>query len=93
MPFLHETTLNLDTGKATRASVLPASSRSSLLGVEFPQVPQSLVGRKTRFGYCCGVGDKGDFSHEVKFDLQVRVRGASKGTYMCSGEGELPALT
>ncbi|CAM9218487.1 unnamed protein product [Scytosiphon promiscuus] len=71
LPFLHVTTLNLDTGEATRSSVLPASPRSSSTSAEFPQVPQSLVGRKTRFGYCSSVGDDGEFSSVVKFDLQA----------------------
>lgn len=72
LPYLNVTTLNLDTGNVTRASVLPVSSRTSSTGVEFPQVRRSLVGMKTRFGYCGGLDNKGNMTSEIKFDLQVR---------------------
>ncbi|CAM9591248.1 unnamed protein product, partial [Scytosiphon promiscuus] len=72
LPFLHSTTLNLDTGEVKRASVLPASSRSCSTSMELPQVRRSLVGRKTRFGYCSAVGEgvRG-FTSEMKVDLQA----------------------
>lgn len=62
------TTLNLDTGEVSRAKLLPESITE---GFEFPQIRQSLLGRKTRFGYCAGYNEMKP-NAVIKFDLQVR---------------------
>ncbi|CAM9773413.1 unnamed protein product [Ascophyllum nodosum] len=46
LPQPHTNTLNLDTGKASMVNILPQSSTE---GLDFPQLRQSLVGRKNRF--------------------------------------------
>lgn len=43
----YTTTLNLETGKATRACIVPQSEPLTE-GLDFPQVRKSLVGRKNR---------------------------------------------
>lgn len=69
MPQPHTNTLNLDTGKASRASLLPLPPKE---GLDFPQLRRSLVGRKNRFGYVTGFDWEGLPSAVVKLDLQAR---------------------
>ncbi|CAM9134879.1 unnamed protein product [Pylaiella littoralis] len=67
-PQPYTSTLNLDTGKATRASVLPQPPKE---GLDFPQLRRTLVGRKNRFGYFTGFDDTGMPSALVKVDLEA----------------------
>lgn len=66
----HTTTLDLETGKATRVSVVPMPPTS---GLDFPQLRRSLVGRKNRFGYATSFDAEGIPTAVVKLDLQVCV--------------------
>lgn len=45
LPQPHTTTLNLDTGKATRACITPQPPKE---GLDFPQLRQTLTGKKNR---------------------------------------------
>ena len=69
MPQPHTTTLNLATGTASRASLLPLPPTE---GLDFPQLRRSLVGRKNRFGYCTAFDRAGFPTAVVKLDLQAR---------------------
>ena len=40
-------------------------------GFDFPQIRQSLLGRKARFGYCAGYDEMDCPTAVVKLDLQV----------------------
>ena len=64
----HVTTLNLDTGEASPAKLLP---RPMTEGYDFPQVRNSRLGRNDRFGYCVGFDSNHYPKAVVKVDLQV----------------------
>ena len=49
-------------------NILPQSSTE---GLDFPQLRQSLVGRKNRFGYFTGFGMEAYTTSVVKLDLDV----------------------
>ncbi|CAN0297467.1 unnamed protein product [Laminaria digitata] len=70
----HTTTLNLDTGKASRASLLPLPPTE---GMDFPQLRRTLVGRKNRFGYCTAFDLAGFPTSVVKLNLQARASAAT----------------
>ncbi|CAM9860002.1 unnamed protein product, partial [Ascophyllum nodosum] len=62
------TTLNLDTGEASPAKLLP---RPMTEGYDFPQVRNSQLGRNDRFGYCVGFDSNHYPKAVVKVDLQA----------------------
>ena len=64
----HSNTLNLDTGKASMVNILPQPPTK---GLDFPQLRQSLVGRKNRFGYFTGFDMEAYTTSVVKLDLDV----------------------
>eukprot|EP00903_Cladosiphon_okamuranus_P013500 g12574.t1 len=68
LPQPHTTTLNLDTGKATRACIIPQPPKE---GLDFPQLRKTLVGKKNRFGFFAGFDLKGLPTALVKLDLQA----------------------
>lgn len=45
LPRPYTTTLNLDTGKATRVRMVPPATNE---GLDFPQLRRTLIGRKNR---------------------------------------------
>eukprot|EP00903_Cladosiphon_okamuranus_P013499 g12573.t1 len=68
LPQPHTTTLNLDTGKATRACIIPQPPKE---GLDFPQLRQTLVGKKNRFGFFVGFDSKALPTALVKLDLEA----------------------
>ncbi|CAN0496759.1 unnamed protein product, partial [Ectocarpus sp. 8 AP-2014] len=66
----YTTTLDLETGKATRACLVPRSQPPTE-GLDFPQIRKSLVGRKNRYGYFIAFDAGGLAAALVKIDLQA----------------------
>ena len=66
-PMMWEWRLNMETGAVSERQI---DDRGS----EFPQIPDSLVGLKHRYGYCLSTGDGGITSEDeggatIKYDL------------------------
>ncbi len=63
-PMMWEWRLNRATGKVSERQI---DDRGS----EFPRVPDSLVGLKSRFGYTMGMAEPGDAGTVFKYDMDI----------------------
>eukprot|EP00752_Nemacystus_decipiens_P007044 g6317.t1 len=69
IPRPHTTTINLDTGKVTRACIIPHPPKE---GLDFPQLNRAMVGRENRYGFFVGFDAmEGLPTAIVKLDLKA----------------------